>query len=82
MKFQTLQSVNASDPLKQNKVNGKAVRDKFYTLCDEQENSCYIDTRFLLPTSNICERLFLVAGHALGERRKYFTTLHFEEQMF
>ncbi len=82
MKFQTLQSFMASDPLKHNKVNGKAVRDKFYTLHDEKENRCYIDTRFLLPTSNICERLFSVAGHALGDRRKPITPLHLEEQMF
>lgn len=30
----------------------------------------YFDRRFILPTSNLCKRLFSDAGYALGERRK------------
>ncbi len=35
----------------------------------ENENK-YMDYRFIMPTSNICERLFSVVGHALTDRRK------------
>ena len=42
----------------------------------------YMDTRFLLPTSNLCEHLFSVAGYALGERRGRILPSKFEEQIF
>lgn len=33
--------------------------------CAESSNVSYMDKRFFLPTSNICELLFSIAGHAL-----------------
>ena len=42
----------------------------------------FLDTRFILPTSNICERLFSKAGFALSDRRKSIHPAALEEQMF
>eukprot|EP00171_Calliarthron_tuberculosum_P009436 IDg9436t1 len=33
-------------------------------------NISYIDLRFLLPTFNVCERLFSKAGYVINDRRK------------
>jgi len=45
-------------------------------------NSEYIDTRFIVPTSNMCERLFSKAGYALNDRRKRLSPMNFEWQIF
>ncbi len=42
----------------------------------------YMDTRFILPTSNICERLFCLGGHILCDRRGRLSPSIFEEQVF
>ena len=42
----------------------------------------YEDCRFILPTSNLCERLFSTARHALPERRKSMLPYNFEMQLF
>ena len=42
----------------------------------------YMDTRFLLPTSNICERLFSKCGHVLTNRRKGLMPANLESQIF
>lgn len=42
----------------------------------------YSDTRFLLSSSNICERLFSKAGFALTDRRKGLNPVHLEAQVF
>lgn len=42
----------------------------------------YMDSRFLLPTSNICERLFSKAGHVLTDRRKGLSPVNLESQIF
>ncbi len=42
----------------------------------------YVDPRFILPTTNICERLFSVAGNALSDRRQGIFPANFEKQMF
>lgn len=44
--------------------------------------SAYMDTRFIFTTSNLCERLFSIAGYALNDRRMSVFPVHFEEQMF
>lgn len=49
--------------------------------CSGQENK-YMDTRFVLPTSNICERLFSKAGHVLNDRRKALSPANLESQVF
>ncbi len=41
----------------------------------------YLDLRFILPTSNICERLFFVAGFAMSSRRSSISPANFEKQM-
>lgn len=45
-------------------------------------SSTYMDPHFLLPTSNMCERLFSKAGWALSERRSQTLPSNFESQMF
>jgi len=42
----------------------------------------YQSVNFLLPTSNICERLFSKAGFVLSDRRKSLSPVAFEQQMF
>ena len=42
----------------------------------------YMDTRFLLPTTNIVERFFSKAGYALGSRRKNINPSNLEMQLF
>lgn len=42
----------------------------------------YMDTRFIIPTSNICERLFSKTGYALSDRRKRLLPQNFEQQVF
>ena len=44
--------------------------------------SNYLDLRFILATSNICERLFSVAGYTLSDRRKSLLPVNFEIQLF
>ena len=47
----------------------------------ESSTDTFVDTRFLLPTSNLCERLFSKAGYALTCRRKKLSPACFEQQM-
>ncbi len=42
----------------------------------------YMNTRFILPTSDICERLLSKAGYALNDRRKGILPCNFEIQIF
>ena len=42
----------------------------------------YLDLRFLIPTSNICERLFSKAGNNFNERRMLILPINAESQMF
>lgn len=43
-----------------------------------QGNPQYIDLRFLVPTSNKCERTFSKAGCALSDRRTSLCLVRFE----
>ena len=42
----------------------------------------YLNCRFLFPASNILERFFSVAGHALNDLRQNITPQHLEQQLF
>ena len=42
----------------------------------------YMDLRFILPTSNIVERLFSSAGYAYNDMRKALIPANLEEQFF
>ena len=42
----------------------------------------YIDLSLIFPTSNICERLFSVAGFALTDRRQSISPVRFQQQIF
>ena len=42
----------------------------------------YMPLEFILPTTNICERLFSIAGNSLKDRRKGILPIAFERQMF
>jgi len=48
----------------------------------EKAGSCYMDTRYIVPTSNMCERLFSKTGYALSDRRGNILPSNFEEQIF
>ena len=56
--------------LKRQRIPNQAYTDK------------YVDTRYLLATLNICERLFSRVGYVLNERRKGLTPLNLEAQIF
>lgn len=56
-----------------------AKRVRMSTTCAVQ---IYSDTRFIVPTSNVCERFFSTAGHALSDRRKSILPSNFEAQLF
>ena len=45
-------------------------------------SSSYIDLRFLIPTSHICERLFSKAGFSFNQRRMSVLPINAESQMF
>lgn len=45
-------------------------------------NNDYTDCRYILPTSNLCERLFSKAGYVHSDRRKRILPLHLEQQIF
>ncbi len=45
-------------------------------------DAAYIDTQFILPTCDVCERLFSKVGHALSNRRKRILPSNFEKQIF
>ena len=42
----------------------------------------YIDTRFIVPTSNMVESFFSRAGYALNDRRRSLLPANLEAQMF
>ena len=42
----------------------------------------YIDTSFITPTSNVCERFFSKVGHSIGPLRRRLHTENIEAQMF
>lgn len=44
--------------------------------------SKYISTHFLVPNSNMCERLFSSAEYALNDRRKGLFPPNLEMQLF
>ncbi len=42
----------------------------------------YIGTSFLLPTTNICERLFSVSGNALNNNHRNVLPTNLEQKIF
>eukprot|EP00171_Calliarthron_tuberculosum_P001888 IDg1888t1 len=42
----------------------------------------YMNLKFLLPTSNVCERLFSRSGHLFNERRRSLNPANLESQLF
>lgn len=45
-------------------------------------NKPYMDTRFLIATSNVCERLFSKVGNVLTDGRKSLAPANLEAQIF
>ncbi len=41
-----------------------------------------MDVKFLVPTSNMCERIFSIAGHAISDRRERILPANFEMYIF
>ncbi len=42
----------------------------------------YMDLRFVVPTSNMCERVFSISEYALDDRRRGNIPANFELQIF
>jgi len=42
----------------------------------------YMDTRFIQPTSNDCERLFSKVGYLYNDRRQSMDPMNLEAQLF
>lgn len=42
----------------------------------------YMDTRYLVLTSNVCERMFSIANHTLTNQRRGILLVNFECQIF
>lgn len=55
---------------------------KQHRRASEQTTSRYVDTRYNVPISNICERLFLFAGFSMSSCRKGLSPPTLEEQVF
>lgn len=49
---------------------------------EEGAKRMYMDTRLLLPTSNMCEKLITITGNSLKSRQKGILTSNFESQFF
>ena len=47
-----------------------------------RNTSKYLDTRLIILTSNVCERLFSTAEYTLRDRRKRIAPINLEQQMF
>lgn len=45
------------------------------------KTSGHMNKRYLVPTSNYCERLFSTSGHALSSRLRGFLPMNFESQL-
>ena len=48
----------------------------------KNEQTPYVDTRFILPTSNILERFFSCAGTAASDLRLRLSPVNLEEQLY
>jgi len=48
----------------------------------ESSSDSYLDTRFIIPTSNDCERLFSKVGYVLNDRRQSVLPMNLEAQLF
>jgi hypothetical protein len=53
-----------------------------YLKCRDNDNSQYIDTLFISPTSNVVERLFSQAKHVYLDLRRRITLDHLETVIF
>lgn len=51
-------------------------------MCNNNLNSIYINLDWIVPTSNICERLFSIAGLVLNDRRMSMNDENFETAIF
>lgn len=47
-----------------------------------ESRGAFMDTRFILPSSNILERLFSIAGYSLRDRRRGLLPSNFEMRLF
>ena len=48
----------------------------------ERRSDKYLDCRFLVPTSNLMERLFSRAGYAYDDLRRKIQPIYLEQQLF
>ncbi len=51
-------------------------------LINEESSNDYLDTPFLVPTSDICECLFSTDGYVFSQRRKGMNPVNLESQLF
>ncbi len=59
-----------------------AVRARKRPKLDASSGTTYMNVQFVLPTTNICERLFSQAKLPLCDRRQGILPSNFEKQMF
>eukprot|EP00475_Leptophrys_vorax_P022824 TRINITY_DN3105_c0_g1_i11.p2 TRINITY_DN3105_c0_g1~~TRINITY_DN3105_c0_g1_i11.p2 ORF type:complete len:143 (-),score=37.47 TRINITY_DN3105_c0_g1_i11:462-890(-) len=45
---------------------------------ENSPSSGYMNMKIVIPTSNVCERLFSIVGHVYNDRRKAMTPRHLE----
>lgn len=68
----------------QNKMKGSIVERAAKRMSTDgpTEQSAYLNTRFLLPTSNICQHFFSIVGYALTNSKKGILWQIVEAQLF
>lgn len=71
-----------SDDEKEKPISLAEIALKRHLLNSTAAPSEYMDLRFLLPTSNIFERLFSKSGFVLNDLRKGILPCQIESQMF
>jgi len=74
--------INSGSNLEKNQNGTLAERSLSKRRGSTSNRTSYMDVRFILPTSTICERLFSIADHALPARRRSLHPITFETQLF
>lgn len=78
--FEVIEGNNALDSTEDHSYDERALARRT-TGCSVTVRK-YIDLRFLLPTSNVCERLFSKSGYTLNYLRRGISPANLEAQLF
>lgn len=77
-----LESIGFEEPLEKPELSFAQQLLKPCRRNTASEKSKYLDLRFILASSNICERVFSAAGYGIGPRRKRTLLQNIESQLF